>query len=93
LGILLIAHLQRVVRFGARHGYPFPTFAGTPSPKTTREAAAYTSRLGYTLDLTQRLTVMKIIWHLSRIDGQSTPLGAIELAAAIGVAVDAFMNR
>ncbi len=36
--------------------------------------------MGYTLDLTQKLTVMKNIWHLSRIDGQSTPLGTIEQA-------------
>ena len=36
--------------------------------------------MGYTLDLTQKLTVMKNIWHLSRIDGQNTPLGTIEQA-------------
>jgi hypothetical protein len=36
--------------------------------------------MGYTLDLTQKLTVMKNIWHLSRIDGQTTPLGTIEQA-------------
>ena len=34
----------------------------------------------YTLDLTQELTVMKYIWHLSRIAGQKTPLGTIEQA-------------
>lgn len=36
--------------------------------------------MAYTLDLTQKLTVMKNIWHLSRIDGQNTPLGTIEQA-------------
>ncbi|MEY3494009.1 MAG: hypothetical protein RL413_1427, partial [Actinomycetota bacterium] len=65
----------------------------SPSPQSSCGPPACTPRMGYTLDLTQKLTVMKNIWHLSRIDGQSTPLGAIELAAAIGVAVDAFMNR
>ena len=36
--------------------------------------------MSYTLDLTQKLTMMKNIWHLSRIDGQNTPLGTIEQA-------------
>lgn len=36
--------------------------------------------MGYTLDLTQKLTVMKNTWHLTRIDGQNTPLGTIEQA-------------
>jgi len=36
--------------------------------------------MSYRLDLTQKLTVMKNIWHLSRIDGQTTPLGTIEQA-------------
>jgi uncharacterized protein YxjI len=36
--------------------------------------------MAYTLDLSQQLTVMKNIWHLSRIDGQNTPLGTIEQA-------------
>jgi uncharacterized protein YxjI len=36
--------------------------------------------MSYTLDLTQKLTLMKNVWHLSRIDGQSTPLGTIEQA-------------
>ncbi len=34
----------------------------------------------YTLELAQKLTVMKNIWHLSRIDGEPTPLGRIEQA-------------
>jgi uncharacterized protein YxjI len=36
--------------------------------------------MSYTLDLTQKLTLMKNVWHLSRIDGQITPLGTIEQA-------------
>ena len=36
--------------------------------------------MSYTLDLTQKLTMMKNIWQLSRIDGQNTPLGTIEQA-------------
>lgn len=36
--------------------------------------------MGYTLELAQKLTVMKNIWHLSRVDGQNTPLGTIEQA-------------
>jgi uncharacterized protein YxjI len=36
--------------------------------------------MSYTLDLTQKLTLVKNIWHLSRIDGQITPLGTIEQA-------------
>jgi uncharacterized protein YxjI len=34
----------------------------------------------YTLQLAQKLTVIKNIWHLSRIDGQDTPLGTIQQA-------------
>jgi len=40
----------------------------------------YATTMSYRLDLTQKLTVMKNIWHLSRIDGQTTPLGTIEQA-------------
>jgi len=36
--------------------------------------------MSYTLDLTQKLTMMKNVWQLSRIDGQNTPLGTIEQA-------------
>jgi uncharacterized protein YxjI len=36
--------------------------------------------MAYTLQLAQKLTVMKNIWHLSRIDGQDTPLGTIQQA-------------
>ncbi|MGA1298738.1 MAG: hypothetical protein ACO31G_08705 [Ilumatobacteraceae bacterium] len=36
--------------------------------------------MAYTLELAQKLTVMKNIWHLSRIDGGPTPLGTIEQA-------------
>jgi uncharacterized protein YxjI len=36
--------------------------------------------MSYTLDLTQKLTVMKNVWQLSRIDGQNTALGTIEQA-------------
>lgn len=36
--------------------------------------------MGYTLDLTQKLTVMKNVWHLTRIDGSTIPLGTIEQA-------------
>jgi len=36
--------------------------------------------MSYTLDLTQKLTLMKNVWHLSRIDDQVTPLGTIEQA-------------
>jgi uncharacterized protein YxjI len=34
----------------------------------------------YTLELAQKLTVMKNVWTLSRVDGQATPLGTIEQA-------------
>jgi uncharacterized protein YxjI len=36
--------------------------------------------MAYTLELAQKLTVMKNIWHLSRIDGEPTPLGTIQQA-------------
>ena len=36
--------------------------------------------MGYTLSLTQKLTVMKNTWMLARVDGQETPLGRIEQA-------------
>lgn len=36
--------------------------------------------MSYTLDLTQKLTVVKNIWTLTRIDDQNTPLGTIEQA-------------
>ncbi len=36
--------------------------------------------MAYTLELAQKLTLMKNIWHLSRIDGESGPLGTIEQA-------------
>jgi uncharacterized protein YxjI len=36
--------------------------------------------MSYTLNLTQKMTVMKNIWDLSRIDGQNTPLGTIQQA-------------
>jgi uncharacterized protein YxjI len=36
--------------------------------------------MGYVLDLTQRLTLMKNVWHLTRLDGGSAPLGTIEQA-------------
>lgn len=36
--------------------------------------------MAYTLELVQKLTVMKNIWHLSRIDGEPTPLGTIQQA-------------
>ena len=52
-----------------------------PNSSSKRSNAhTYTATMGYTLDLTQKLTVMKNIWHLSRIDGQTTPLGTIEQA-------------
>lgn len=34
----------------------------------------------YTLELAQRLTFMKNVWQLSRVDGEATPLGTIEQA-------------
>lgn len=34
--------------------------------------------MAYTLELAQKLTVMKNIWYLSRIDGEPTPLGTIQ---------------
>ncbi len=40
----------------------------------------YTRTMTYTLQLAQKLTVIKNIWHLSRIDGQDTPLGTIQQA-------------
>jgi uncharacterized protein YxjI len=36
--------------------------------------------MAYTLELAQKLTVMKNVWRLSRVDGQATPLGTIEQA-------------
>lgn len=36
--------------------------------------------MGYTLELSQKITVMKNIWNLSRIDNQNTPLGTIKQA-------------
>lgn len=36
--------------------------------------------MAYTLELAQKLTLVKNIWHLSRTDGQVTPLGTIEQA-------------
>jgi uncharacterized protein YxjI len=38
----------------------------------------YNHAMAYTLELAQKLTVMKNIWHLSRIDGDPTPLGTIQ---------------
>jgi len=36
--------------------------------------------MGYTLELTQKLTLMKNVWYLSRLDGGTVPLGTIEQA-------------
>lgn len=36
--------------------------------------------MAFTLELAQKLTVMKNVWRLSRVDGQQTPLGTIEQA-------------
>jgi uncharacterized protein YxjI len=36
--------------------------------------------MAYTLELAQKLTVMKNVWRLSRVDGQAMPLGTIEQA-------------
>jgi len=36
--------------------------------------------MAYTLELAQKLTVMKNVWRLSRVDGPTTPLGTIEQA-------------
>ena len=38
------------------------------------------SRMSYTLELAQKLTLMKNIWHLSRIDGEPIALGTIQQA-------------
>lgn len=36
--------------------------------------------MAYTLELVQKLTMMKNVWHLSRTDGTPAPLGTIEQA-------------
>ena len=36
--------------------------------------------MAYTLELAQKLTLMKNIWHLTQIDSTPTPLGTIEQA-------------
>lgn len=36
--------------------------------------------MGYTLSLAQQLTLMKNVWHLTRIDGGTVALGTIEQA-------------
>jgi uncharacterized protein YxjI len=36
--------------------------------------------MAYTLELVQKLTMMKNVWHLSRTDGSPVPMGTIEQA-------------
>jgi len=36
--------------------------------------------MAYTLELVQKLTMMKNVWHLSRTDGTPVPMGTIEQA-------------
>lgn len=45
-----------------------------------RPAAPTLVHMAYTLELAQKLTVMKNIWHLSQIDGEPVPLGTIQQA-------------